>query len=695
MRSSQRPPSVDWPRRLGVLLTAALLAASGAIGAAAPAGAAAFDVRVQPGSGSQYLEPGATFTNLFFCTTEPAVVDIVVRDAAGDLVRTLGQGMPWSTLCDDYSAPQWDLTDDAGQGVPNGVYTVEISARTEAGATDIETFQRGVIRQQGIGEFTSPGEIRGAFEMSVQLAPWFMDIATVTGITLECYPGGVPTTIGSIDTVPPDGQALVPGDSSPCPLGAFNLLGCDLTWDDPFGVGHSWICDHRVTFAQPLPSEFEIGLVDNYSAPEEYRFAFEGPGRLSLCLSRSGTVDAVVRDASGNAVRTLATDQPFPASPCDANPPVSVLEWDYRDDGGAVVPDGDYRLELLATDSSGGTPPATAARTVLWHVSSLTPGEFTKPAPGDVVSGPETYEFVRTPGFSGQFPSMALSVGCAPSADFVPPGDEPVVGTWNAILCREGTVHLSAAALLLDPLGKVHVRTTPIPVTVFHPRVEPGVVTIAEGDAGTVTVDVPVTLSAPSHEPVTASWRATDGTASAGDDFASASGTVTFAPGETSKAVSITLIGDDAPEADEMVFVRFAQPANARLGGVFGIGFAIITDDDGAPVARPGSVAVTEGDTPTTAAVPLTLSESSTETVRVRWRTVSNSATAGLDFTAASGTATFAPGETETSVPIEVLGDDLAEGREIVVVAFENPENATVGGWFGLGFVIINDDDSS
>jgi Calx-beta domain len=81
--------------------------------------------------------------------------------------------------------------------------------------------------------------------------------------------------------------------------------------------------------------------------------------------------------------------------------------------------------------------------------------------------------------------------------------------------------------------------------------------------------------------------------------------------------------------------------------------------------------------------------------VRVGWRTVNNSATAPSDFAAATGTATFAPGDTETSIPIEVRGDDVAEGRELVLVAFENAENATVGGWLGLGFVFIDDDDGA
>ena len=137
----------DRRRLAAAALTAALLLATSAAAVPASAQAEPFDLRIRPDSGSQYLDPGASATLFWLCVTEPASIDIIIRDAAGELVRTLWQDIPWTGhLCaDGYSAPGWDLTNDAGQSVPSGVYTVEISARTEAGATDVETFQRGVF----------------------------------------------------------------------------------------------------------------------------------------------------------------------------------------------------------------------------------------------------------------------------------------------------------------------------------------------------------------------------------------------------------------------------------------------------------------------------------------------------------------------------------------------------------------------
>jgi hypothetical protein len=105
------------------------------------------------------------------------------------------------------------------------------------------------------------------------------------------------------------------------------------------------------------------------------------------------------------------------------------------------------------------------------------------------------------------------------------------------------------------------------------------------------------------------------------------------------------------------------------------------------------------------AAVPVTLNRASATPVTVNWATrdtgASGIAKAGVDYVAASGTVTFAPGETGKTVPITVLGDtvdepDLLYG-EWGLVSFSNvSSNATLDTrFFGLGLFIIVDDDPS
>ncbi len=114
----------------------------------------------------------------------------------------------------------------------------------------------------------------------------------------------------------------------------------------------------------------------------------------------------------------------------------------------------------------------------------------------------------------------------------------------------------------------------------------PGAAAVAEGNSGTRVVQVPLTLSSAYGLPVTVQWTtehvasAPAGQADPGTDYVAASGTVTFAPGETSKTVPVTVKGDTTTETDEYIVVAFAHPTNARMGGFWGLGFGVITNDD-------------------------------------------------------------------------------------------------------------------
>jgi glucose/arabinose dehydrogenase len=59
-------------------------------------------------------------------------------------------------------------------------------------------------------------------------------------------------------------------------------------------------------------------------------------------------------------------------------------------------------------------------------------------------------------------------------------------------------------------------------------------------------------------------------------------------------------------------------------------------------------------------------------TVSVDFRTTPGTATGGVDYTAVSGTATFAPGETVKTITIPITNDFLAEGSETFGVTIDN-----------------------
>ena len=86
------------------------------------------------------------------------------------------------------------------------------------------------------------------------------------------------------------------------------------------------------------------------------------------------------------------------------------------------------------------------------------------------------------------------------------------------------------------------------------------------------TVTFTVTLSSTSGQPVTVSYATADGTAVQGSDYNAVSGTLTFAPGETQKTISVMVFADSVVEQTERFFVRLSTPQNATLRDGEGIG---------------------------------------------------------------------------------------------------------------------------
>jgi hypothetical protein len=140
-------------------------------------------------------------------------------------------------------------------------------------------------------------------------------------------------------------------------------------------------------------------------------------------------------------------------------------------------------------------------------------------------------------------------------------------------------------------------RTLGTPVD-SRPVVEPGRSAVREGNAGRTLLRVPISLSKPSSGPITVSWQ-TLSRVNAADvyrslsrafrlipaegpaDYSAGEGTVTFAPGETKAAVDVTVNGDTDEESDELVLVAFrTAQRDARLGGLYGLGVGVITNDD-------------------------------------------------------------------------------------------------------------------
>jgi len=220
------------------------------------------------------------------------------------------------------------------------------------------------------------------------------------------------------------------------------------------------------------------------------------------------------------------------------------------------------------------------------------------------------------------------------------------------------------------------------------------------GGAATTPAVFTVTLSQASTRSITVQYATMNGTAIAGSDYTAASGALTFAPGETSKTITVQVLRDTIAEASEAFTLRLSSPTNATLAKTSATG--AIQDDDSAPPPPPpppplpsmsiGDVAVAEGNSGTRNAVfTVALSKAATSTVTVNYTTANGTATAGSDFTAASGTLTFVAGETSKTVTVAVRGDTAVEANETFRVLLSQVTNAVLIDAEATG-TITNDD---
>ena len=90
-----------------------------------------------------------------------------------------------------------------------------------------------------------------------------------------------------------------------------------------------------------------------------------------------------------------------------------------------------------------------------------------------------------------------------------------------------------------------------------------------------------VSLSAVSTQTVSVRWATSNGTARSGNDYYAASGTVTFAPGQRTATVGVSVIGDRTAESNETFFITLSAPSRAALSTTASRAAGTIVNDDG------------------------------------------------------------------------------------------------------------------
>jgi hypothetical protein len=110
------------------------------------------------------------------------------------------------------------------------------------------------------------------------------------------------------------------------------------------------------------------------------------------------------------------------------------------------------------------------------------------------------------------------------------------------------------------------------------PSASIGDASIFEGNIGTRNANFLLTLSVASGKTITLNYATVAGTATADTDYDSASGTVTFSPGQTTTGIVVQVRGDVLNEGDEAFVVSLTNPVNVTIAD--GQGGGTIQDDD-------------------------------------------------------------------------------------------------------------------
>ena len=214
-------------------------------------------------------------------------------------------------------------------------------------------------------------------------------------------------------------------------------------------------------------------------------------------------------------------------------------------------------------------------------------------------------------------------------------------------------------------------------------------------DEATKEATFVMTLNKPSTSVVSMNYATQNGTATAGSDFVTKNGSLSFAPGETAKTVKVTLINDTTPppgEASEAFNLVLSGITNATA--LDAIGTAIIFENDASQVNN-SNISVDDivvDESQTYADFLVRLDAPNTGTVTVNYVTDTNTAIYNSDYMHTSGKLTFAPGEMVKTVRVTLLDGAIVESVENFVLNLSSPSaNATIADASGLATVIDND----
>jgi len=243
----------------------------------------------------------------------------------------------------------------------------------------------------------------------------------------------------------------------------------------------------------------------------------------------------------------------------------------------------------------------------------------------------------------------------------------------------------------------VSFSSDPATVLIVDDDPPPGIsvndVGVIEGTSGTTDAVFTINLSAPSSRQISVNYATGDGSATAGADYQSTSGTVVFNAGDVSKPVTVVVNGDMVAEPLETFFLNLTTPINATIVDSQGVG--TIGDNTFAGV-KFGATSYNALESDHFIQIGVTRTGDTTGTLSIDYNTADVTASQRSDYTPVFGTLVFNAGETNKTLTVLVNEDAFQEGNEIVNLRLANPTGGSfISGPSTVPLTIVDTTSSS
>jgi uncharacterized repeat protein (TIGR01451 family) len=328
---------------------------------------------------------------------------------------------------------------------------------------------------------------------------------------------------------------------------------------------------------------------------DEY-FAWEPDGSAMVYVMRQAvpqpaTVDYAMTDGTATAADYTAVTGTLTFAACETMKSFVVPVTDDP-----IDEPSETAVITFSNPTGGATLNRTTASFLIEDDDGTPVLTLTPPAASMPENGSTTLTFtLDRPSSRDVVVSLAFS-GTATPADYsgavasvlIPALQTSVTLTLTAI---DDATHEGDKTIVVDVTSVTNaIEATPQSSTVTIVDDEPvptltiNSVSQVEGNSGTSLFAFTVTLSNTTTATVTANFATADVTATAGSDYQSAGGVVTFAPGTTTQTLNVTVNGDTAFEPNETFEVRLTGAVNTSNATATGTG-TILNDEGSADVS--------------------------------------------------------------------------------------------------------------